>query len=111
MKELEIKKHIIAIQERRLKNIAGNVKEWAGSWDAVWDNILLRTKIKETLIEAAKKANMLDLLEADFVVLANDEFHKISDKIMEEVGSLDSKRIFFDWNEWLKTTIKKMNMK
>jgi hypothetical protein len=71
----------------------------------------LRTKIKETLIEAAKKANMSDLFEADFVVLANDEFHKISDKIMEEVGSLDSKRIFFDWNEWLKTTIKKMNIK
>ena len=109
--QLEPTDSLINGESEILKNIAGNVKEWAGSWDAVWDNILLRTKIKETLIEAAKKANMLDLLEADFVVLANDEFHKISDKIMEEVGSLDSKRIFFDWNEWLKTTIKKMNMK
>jgi hypothetical protein len=24
-----------------LKAIAGYVKDWAGNWDAVWDNILL----------------------------------------------------------------------
>ncbi len=94
-----------------LKGIAGNVKDWAGSWDAVWDNILLRTKIKETLVNYAKKAKKPNLLEADFVVLANDEFHKVSDRIKQEVGSLDSKRIFFDWNEWLKRSVKKMNLK
>ena len=54
---------------------------------------------------------MPNLLEADFVVQANDEFHKISESVRQEVGSLNSKRIFFDWNEWLKTTIKKMNIK
>ena len=53
---------------------------------------------------------MLNLLEADFVVRSNDEFHRISEKIKEETGSFDSKRIFFDWNEWLKRTVKKMNM-
>ena len=62
-------------------------------------------------MDYAKKSKMLNLLEADFVVVANDEFHKISDKILGEVGSLDSKRIFFDWNEWLKRSVKKMNMK
>ena len=39
-----------------IKSIAGNVREWAGNWDAVWDNIELRAKIKEALIEAADKA-------------------------------------------------------
>tara|TARA_B100000315_G_scaffold258788_1_gene312147 strand:- start:995 stop:2542 length:1548 start_codon:yes stop_codon:yes gene_type:complete len=109
--QLEPTDELINGESEILKSIAGNVKEWAGSWDAVWDNVLLRTKIKETLLQVAKKAKMLNLLEADFVVQANDEFHKISSSIKEEVGSLDSKRIFFDWNEWLKTNIKKINMK
>ncbi len=90
-----------------LKSIAGNVKEWSGSWDAVWDNITLRAKLKETLVEVAHKTNNLDLLEAEFVVQANDQFHKLSESVKDEVGSLDSKRIFFDWNEWLRRTVKK----
>jgi type IV secretory pathway ATPase VirB11/archaellum biosynthesis ATPase len=94
-----------------LKAIAGNVKEWAGSWDAVWDNIQLRTKIKETHVKLVEKAKMPDLLEASFTVLANDQFHLISDKILEEVGFLDSKKIFFEWNEWIKREIKKISTK
>jgi type IV secretory pathway ATPase VirB11/archaellum biosynthesis ATPase len=94
-----------------LKGIAGNVKEWAGNWDAVWDNIMLRTKVKETLVNFSDKAKMPSLLESDFVVDSNDEYHKISDTIKEEVGFLDSKRIFSEWDRWLKRTIRKMNMK
>ncbi|MEM4336967.1 MAG: type II/IV secretion system ATPase subunit [Candidatus Woesearchaeota archaeon] len=90
-----------------LKNIAGNVKEWAGSWDAVWDNIQLRANIKKALVEASIKLNKPELLEADFVISANDQFHKISDKVKEEVGTIDSKRIFFEWSEWLKNAVKK----
>jgi archaeal flagellar protein FlaI len=93
-----------------LKSIAGNVKEWAGNWDSVWDNILLRAKIKETQVDIAKKMKIPSLLEAEAVILANDEFHKISDAVKEEVGFLDSKRIFFEWNEWLKRSIKKQGL-
>jgi len=109
--QLEPTDDLINGESEILKGIAGNVKEWAGSWDAIWNNILLRAKIKETIVQVAKKTKMLNLLEADFVVQANDEFHRISDSTLEKVGNLDSKRIFFDWNEWLKTSIKKMNMK
>lgn len=94
-----------------LKAIAGNVKEWAGKWDAVWDNILLRSKIKETLVNESTKAKLPDLLEAPFVVLCNDQFHRISDQVKQEVGFLDSKKIFFNWNSWLKKEIKKKGMK
>jgi type IV secretory pathway ATPase VirB11/archaellum biosynthesis ATPase len=94
-----------------LKLIAGNVKEWAGNWDAVWDNILLRAKTKETLVKESDKAKMPDLLEAPFVVLSNDQFHKISDEVREEVGFLDSKKIFFNWNDWLKKEIKRRTIK
>ena len=90
-----------------IKAIAGNVKEWAGNWDAVWDNILLRARIKETLVEMSVKEKAPELLEAEFVIRANDEFHKASDKVKEEVGALDSKRIFFEWNEWLQREVKK----
>ncbi len=91
-----------------IKSIAGNVREWAGNWDAVWDNIELRSKIKEAIVEAADKTKNDEILEASFTVLANDQFHRISDEVKQEVGSLDSKQIFFRWNEWLKRHIKKM---
>ena len=108
--QLEPTDELINGDSEILKNIAGNVKEWAGSWDAVWDNIMLRAKMKDTLVNVAKKENMMNLLEADFVVRANDKFHKISDTTLEDTGTLNSKKIFFDWNEWLKTAIKKINI-
>ena len=105
---LETSQELINGDSEILKAIAGNVKEWAGNWDAVWDNITLRAKIKETLVDFASKINMPDLLEAEFVIESNDQFHKVSEKIREEIGTLDSKRIFFDLNEWLKRHVKKM---
>jgi hypothetical protein len=107
--ELQANEDLINGDSEILKSIAGNVKEWAGNWDAVWDNITLRAKIKEELVNFASKQNMPELIEADFVIQSNDQFHKISERIREEVGALDSKRIFFDWNEWLKRHVKKMD--
>jgi type IV secretory pathway ATPase VirB11/archaellum biosynthesis ATPase len=89
-----------------LKAIAGNVKDWAGNWDAVWTNILLRTKIKETIVETADKEKDYNILEAPFIIMSNDQFHKISDKVKNDTGKLDSKKIFFEWNEWLKREIR-----
>ncbi len=90
-----------------IKAVAGSVKEWAGNWDAVWDNINLRAKIKQTLVDTADKLKDFDLLEASFYVRANDEFHRISEQVRDELGRLDSERIFFSWNEWLKRAVKK----
>tara|TARA_Y100000034_G_C6900257_1_gene416110 strand:+ start:123 stop:2390 length:2268 start_codon:yes stop_codon:yes gene_type:complete len=90
-----------------IKEIAGNVKEWVGNWDAVWDNILLRAKVKETLVNYSTRLNMNYILESKFIVESNDMFHRISDQVREETGILDSKRIYFEWHEWLKRTMKK----
>ena len=90
-----------------LKNIAGNIKEFAGNWDAVWDNINLRAKIKETLVNYAEQTQDFDLLEAEFVIKCNDRYHNLCDSVHSEVGSLDPKRIFFEWEEWLKHELKK----
>ena len=86
------------------------MKDWSGNWDAVWDNINLRASIKEAIVNFAVSTNNLDLLEAPFVIQSNDQFHKISDKVKEDIGTLDSKRIFFEWNEWLKRHLKKQEI-
>ncbi len=90
-----------------IKQIAGNVKEWAGNWDAVWENILLRKSIREDLMKVFGQTKRGDLLEASFVIAANDAFHKISDDILTRYGELNNKRILFRWREWLKNEIQK----
>jgi archaeal flagellar protein FlaI len=108
--ELEISPELKNGESEILKTIAANIKEYSNNWDAVWENIELRAKIKQAIVEISDKTNDPDLLEAKFTVLCNDYFHKISDSVREEVGSLDPKRIFYEWNEWLKKTVKKNNM-
>ncbi|MBU4501522.1 MAG: type II/IV secretion system ATPase subunit, partial [Nanoarchaeota archaeon] len=89
-----------------LKGIAGNIKEWAGDWDAVWDNVTLRAKIKETLVKYSEKTKDPEMLEAPFVINSNDQFHRALAAVKEEVGAMDSKQIFFEWDEWVKKKIR-----
>jgi type IV secretory pathway ATPase VirB11/archaellum biosynthesis ATPase len=103
---LEVSDDLMNQDSDVIKSIAENVKEWSGNWDAVWENIMLRTKNYETLVDYSKKMNVPGILEAGFIVEANDQFHKVTDKVKEEIGRMDTKRIFFEWNEWLKKAVK-----
>ncbi|MBC8500855.1 MAG: type II/IV secretion system ATPase subunit [Nanoarchaeota archaeon] len=105
--ELEVSDDLINGESEILKAIAGNVKDWAGNWDAVWDNIILRANIKEEIVKIAEKEKNDELLEAPFVIRCNDEFHRISDRVKGKTGKLDSKRILFEWKEWLKKEVRK----
>ncbi len=89
-----------------IKAIGSQVKGWAGNWDAIYDNILLRGRLKEELYNTALKLKRYDLLEADFSTLSNNTFHKISDKVREEVGLPLSERVFPVWQKWLNKEIK-----
>ncbi|MBL7169396.1 MAG: Flp pilus assembly complex ATPase component TadA [Candidatus Aenigmarchaeota archaeon] len=89
-----------------INEIAKRVKEWHGNWDAVWDNILLRGKIKERMLEYANKLKRKEILEADWIVAANDMFHMSSEDVKREVGSLDSELIFKKWDNWFKEQLK-----
>jgi len=109
--KLEASDSLINGESDILKNIAGNIKEFAGNWDAIWSNIQLRAKTKETLVKYANKIKDMELLEAPFVIKANDMFHLQCDLSKKEIGHLDNKRIFFNWNEWLKREVKKKNIK
>jgi archaeal flagellar protein FlaI len=104
--ELEVTDDLINGDSEVLKDIAGNVKGWAGNWDAVWDNIMLRAKVKEEIVKVAKQTKDPSILEAPFNVLSNDSFHKISDKISQEVGLPESERVFEDWKKWLNQKVK-----
>ncbi|MEI7718960.1 MAG: type II/IV secretion system ATPase subunit [archaeon] len=93
-----------------IKDIASNVKGWAGNWDAVWDNITLRQKIKEEIVSYAAKTENPELLEAEFTVRSNNAFHQISEKIMAEIGLPNSNRVFPEWKKWLDVESKRMNL-
>lgn len=93
-----------------LKSIAGHVKEWAGNWDALWENIQLRATLKQRLLDVSHTTGQRDLLEADFVVRSNDAFHVLSEQVHEELGGLDAQRIFSYWDSWLQHEVKKRRM-
>ncbi|MEM5797270.1 MAG: type II/IV secretion system ATPase subunit [Candidatus Aenigmatarchaeota archaeon] len=88
-----------------LNEIAKRVREWRGQWDAVWDNIMLRARVKQTLVDLAVKSGKDHILEAENVVESNSMFHLISEQVRQEVGALDSNMIYDKWLEWLKKRI------
>jgi len=77
--ELEPTEDLINGDSEIVKDIASKVKGWAGNWDAVYDNILLRAEIKKELVDVAKETGKPQILEAEFNTLANYVFHKISE--------------------------------
>ena len=104
--ELEPTEDLINGESEVVKDIAGNVKGWAGNWDAVYDNILLRAKIKNEISEVSKKIGNDSILEAPFNALSNHAFHEISKKVQEEIGLPLSDRVFPEWQKWLNNKVK-----
>jgi len=104
--ELEPTDDLINGDSEIIKDIASNIKGWAGNWDAVYDNILLRAKIKKELVNIADKIKNPKILEAKFNTDANHAFHRISDKVREEVGLPVSDRVFSVWQKWLNSEVK-----
>ena len=104
---LEVTDELINGDSEVLKDIAANIKDYAGKWEAIWDNIQLRATIKKSIVDVAEKIKNPNLLEAEFVIKSNDTFHNIIDSVKEEVGELDSKRVLLEFNHWLKREIKK----
>jgi len=106
--ELEPTDDLINGDSEVIKSVAAGVKGWAGNWDAVYDNILLRAKIKQELVDLSEKLKKQEILEAPFVVLSNNIFHQISDKVREEIGLPLSKRVFPEWQSWCIKAAKKV---
>ncbi|HDR53454.1 MAG TPA: hypothetical protein ENN60_02155 [archaeon] len=88
-----------------INSIAGRVREWAGDFEEVWKNIELRARLKQRLVEVATATSRNELLEADFVVQANDWFHIMEDQVREEVGAAEPDEVFNRWERWLKSQL------
>ncbi len=104
--ELEPTEELINGDSEMIKNVASGVKGWAGDWDAVYDNILLRGKVKQEIVDVAKKFKMPALLEAKFNSVSNNMFHQFSGDVREEVGLPVSDRVFPLWQKWLMGEVK-----
>jgi archaeal flagellar protein FlaI len=92
-----------------LKSIGSRVREWAGDFDAIWQNVEVRAKIIQTIFETAEKENKPMILEADFMVQSNDMLHTIMDQIKQSSGKTDTKLIFSEWLAWFKHKISKID--
>jgi len=106
--ELEATDDLINGDSEIIKDIASGVRGWAGNWDAVYDNIMLRGRIKEEVLNIADKLNMPGLLEAKFNSVANAAFHEVSSIIQREVGLPVSERVFPMWQDWMKEEVKRI---
>ena len=95
-----------------IKDIASNVRGWAGDWDAVWDNVLLRGKILQEIVDVAERENLPDLMESEFNSLASTMFHKISEEIMinSENNLPKSDLVFPAFQKWLMEEVKKRKL-
>lgn len=105
--ELEITPDFTNGDSEIIKDIAANVQGWAGNWDAIWDNIMLRANIKREIVETAKKLNLPQLLEAEFNVISNNAFHEISEKVRKEIGLPLRAKVFPEWKEWMRDYIRR----
>ena len=94
-----------------LKRMAGRIKEFAGNWDAIWENIELRANCKQVLVDVAKEHNTATLLEAQSVINANDQFHIISDSVMQQKGKIVPQDVLFQFTQWVKQEVKKIQAK
>jgi len=90
-----------------LNRIASYVKEWSGNWDAVWENINLRAKMKKTMVEISEKANKPEMLEADWAVQSTIKFHLIEEDVRKEIGFGDPQRVYDEWLRWIKHKVGK----
>ncbi len=100
--KLKPSKTLLMGESQILNDIATRVRDWKGNWDSVWDNINLRAKIMQTLLDHSEKTKNPNLLEAENIIRSNSRFHIIGNEVKEEVGILDNALIYDRWLNWLK---------
>lgn len=88
-----------------LNDITMRVRDWKGNWNAVWENIKLRSKIMQTIVDYSSARPQM--LEAPFVIASNSMFHLACSEVKEERGDFDSTAIFEKWHLWMKKCVEK----
>ncbi|MGC9310315.1 MAG: ATPase, T2SS/T4P/T4SS family [Candidatus Aenigmatarchaeota archaeon] len=104
--ELEPTPTLLAGESELINSIAKRVKEWRGEWDAVWNNITLRSNVLKTIADLSVQTGNREILEAKTVVLSNNMFHIFTENVKKETGALDTDEVYKRWHAWLKEYIK-----
>ena len=99
---LKPSKTLMMGESQILNDITMRVREWKGNWNSVWNNIKLRSKILESIVNYAQATNKPQMIEAPFVIASNSMFHIASAEVKEERGYFDNKYIFEKWHTWMK---------
>lgn len=107
--ELEPTEELINGESEIIKEIASKVKGWAGNWDAIYDNILLRGSIKQEIVNLAKRFNNPEIMEAKFNSMSNEVFHRISGEVSEEFGLPLGEKVLPLWKDWALNEIKRIS--
>lgn len=94
-----------------LKTIAGKIADYAGNWDAVWQDIITRGKFKEAIVKKSIEINDPDMLEAPFVIYCNDMYHIMNERVKKKTGKLDHEKIYKEWEIWFEQEAKKRKLR
>jgi hypothetical protein len=93
-------------ESETLNRIASYVRDWHGDWQSVWENINLRANMKKTIVDMADKLKKPELLESEWAVKTNSQFHLISENVRKDIGSVEPKRVYDEWFRWLKGSLR-----
>ena len=89
-----------------LNSIAKNVREWKGDWNNVWGNIMLRSSLKQAMLDYSLKLERPEIMESDWTVAGNSMYHIIAEQTKAEIGFLDPEVIYSKWMEWFKAQLR-----
>jgi len=103
--ELRVTQELINGDSDTLKSIASRVKFFSKSWERLWNTILLLADTKKVLVDFALSLNNLSLLEADFVVVANEKVNSLINESIERLGEIDKEYVISKYKEWLKKRV------
>lgn len=98
-----------------LIEIGARYDAFSGKWDKIWENIILRAKIIQALIDKAAETDNPELIKAPFYVTALDAFRDISNDTYEEIkekegsGRFPPDDIYRRFIHWLEGAITRHN--
>ena len=104
--KLKPTKTLLTGESEIINDIMSRVREWRGNWDAVWENIIMRQKILQSLVDYSDAYKRPDIMEASSVIESNSMFHIASADIKEETGSIDNKLVYERWHDWLEKKVR-----
>ncbi|MDI6720775.1 MAG: LAGLIDADG family homing endonuclease, partial [Candidatus Aenigmarchaeota archaeon] len=99
-------KTLLTGESEIINDISSLVRDWRGNWNSIWENINLRQKILQTIVNYSNAYKRPDILEAPTVIASNSMFHIASADVKEETGEMDSVLVYERWHDWLEKNLK-----